>query len=223
MNKYTKAIPKDWPLKKRPRSPPRQDMPTSPSGESSKCRGDVTTLFPPLRVYATMPWLLPASDSSCPAWEHGGFWMRCYPMSRPPPYQREGESRGHVFDRLWWPVHDRLGQRQSVWCSTPHRSDRSPTGQTDLSRYWPNFILQSKNTILKRRRTKASTCRFILGRPQSMMSCRLAMSKLVSKTWKRDRWFLGNGSKSLSWTMTMKPAIETPRINTLNLGGTHQG
>ena len=110
-----------------------------------------------------------------------------------------------------------------VGCSTPHRSDRSPTSQTDLSRYWPNFILQSKNTILKRRRTKASTCRFILGRPQSMMSCRLAMSKLMSKTWKRDRWFLGNGSKSLSWTMTMKLAIATRRINTLNLGGTHQG
>ena len=39
--------------------------------------------------------------------------MQCYPMPYPPNFQREGSSRGPVFDRLKQPVHDRLGQHQS--------------------------------------------------------------------------------------------------------------
>ncbi|XP_025826659.1 mitochondrial GTPase 1-like isoform X2 [Panicum hallii] len=48
LNKYMKqkAVPKDRPLKKRPWSPPHQNRPSSPQGESSKRRGDVTTPFP---------------------------------------------------------------------------------------------------------------------------------------------------------------------------------
>jgi hypothetical protein len=62
LNKYTKAVPKDRPLKKKPRSPLRQGK----LGEFRKLRGDVTTLFSTQKVYATMPWAPPASDSSCP-------------------------------------------------------------------------------------------------------------------------------------------------------------
>jgi hypothetical protein len=48
LNKYTnqKAVPRDRPLKKRSRLPPC-DKSSSPRGESSKRRGDITTLFPP--------------------------------------------------------------------------------------------------------------------------------------------------------------------------------
>jgi hypothetical protein len=66
LNKYTKAAPKDWPLKKEPSSPPRQGKRSSPRGESSKYRGDSTTEFPPQKVYATTSWASPASDFSCP-------------------------------------------------------------------------------------------------------------------------------------------------------------
>src|SRR6185436_4374949 len=55
LNKYTKAVQKDRPLKKRPRSPPRQNRPVSPMWESSRRRGDVVTLYPP-QMCATMPW-----------------------------------------------------------------------------------------------------------------------------------------------------------------------
>ena len=47
LNKYTKAVPKDRPLKKEPSSPSRQGKRSSPRGESSKRRGDSTTVFPP--------------------------------------------------------------------------------------------------------------------------------------------------------------------------------
>jgi hypothetical protein len=51
LNKYAsqKAVPRDRPLKKRPRSPPHQDWPLSPRGESHKRRGNITTLFPPTK------------------------------------------------------------------------------------------------------------------------------------------------------------------------------
>jgi len=84
LNKYTKAIPKDRPLKKRSRSPLHQEKLESPRGKFRKNRGDVTTLFPPQTVYATMPWAPPALDSSCPTWEHEGVWMQCYSMPHPP-------------------------------------------------------------------------------------------------------------------------------------------
>jgi hypothetical protein len=56
LNKYTnqKAVPRDWPLKKRSRSPSHQNRTSSPWGESSKRKGDITTLFPSQKVYATM-------------------------------------------------------------------------------------------------------------------------------------------------------------------------
>ena len=103
LNKYTKAVQNDRPLKKRPRSPPRQDRLVSPRRESSRRRGDVVTLYPP-QMCATMPWVPPASNAINPAWEHGGIWMQCFPMPYPPHYQ--GES-----SRV--PMHDRLGPRQS--------------------------------------------------------------------------------------------------------------
>ena len=117
LNKYTKAVPKDRSLKKKPRSPLHQGKPAYPRGEFSKRRGDVTTLFPPQKVYPTMPWAPSASDSSCSTWECEGIWMQCYLMLHPLSYQRGGNFRNPVFDRLVRPVHDqsgyhRLGQRQ---------------------------------------------------------------------------------------------------------------
>jgi len=73
LNKYTKAVQNDRPLKKRPRSPPCQDRPASPRRESSRRRGDVVTLYPPQKMYATMPWMPPASNATNPAWQHGGI------------------------------------------------------------------------------------------------------------------------------------------------------
>ena len=51
LNKYTKAVPKDRSLKKELSSPPCQDKRSSPRGESSKRRGDSTTVFSPQKVY----------------------------------------------------------------------------------------------------------------------------------------------------------------------------
>jgi len=56
LNKYKKAVPKNRPLKKKLRSPLHQGKPASLRGEFNKRRGDVTTLFPPQKVYPTMPW-----------------------------------------------------------------------------------------------------------------------------------------------------------------------
>ena len=100
LNKYAKAVPKDQLLKKTPRSPLHQGKPTYPRREFSKRKRDVTTLFPPQKVYSTMPWMPPATDSSCPTWEHEGIWMQCYPMPHSPPHQRGGNFRRPVFDRL---------------------------------------------------------------------------------------------------------------------------
>ena len=100
LNKYAKTIPKDRSLKKTPRSPLHQGKPAYPRGEFSKRRGDVTTLFPPQKVYSTMPWAPSASDSSCPTWEHEGIWLQCYPMPFSPSHQRGGNFRRLVFDRL---------------------------------------------------------------------------------------------------------------------------
>ena len=96
LNKYTKAVQNDRPLKKRPQSPPRQDRPVSPRRESSRHRGDVVTLYPP-QMCATMPWVPPASNATNPAWEHEGMWMQCFPMPYRPHYQGES-SRVPVHD-----------------------------------------------------------------------------------------------------------------------------
>ena len=124
LSKYTKAVQNDRPLKKRLRSPPCQDRLVSPRRESSRRRCDVLTLYPPQKMYATMPWVPPASSATNPAWEHEGIWMQCFPMPYPPHYQ--GES-----SRV--PVHNRLGPHQSgpvqqaapVRPVTSDRSDRS--------------------------------------------------------------------------------------------------
>ena len=113
LNKYTKDVLKDRPLKKESSSSPRQGKRYSPRRESSKHRRDSTTMFPPQKVYATTPWAPPASGFSYPAWEHEGFWMYCYPMLHPPSHQREEDYRRPVFDRVTRPVHDRLGPHQS--------------------------------------------------------------------------------------------------------------
>ena len=70
----------------------------------NKCRGDVVTVFPPQRAYATMPWMPPASNATNLVWEHEGVWMQCFPMSYPLHYHGEGSRTL---------VHDRLGLRQS--------------------------------------------------------------------------------------------------------------
>ena len=84
LNKYTKAIPKDWTLKIRSRSSLRQGKRSSPRRESSKRRSDSTTVFPPQKVYATTSWAPSASGFSYPTWKHEGIWMYCYPMLHPP-------------------------------------------------------------------------------------------------------------------------------------------
>ena len=88
LNQYTKAVPNDRPLKRRPRSPPRQGKPGSPWGGPNKRRGDVTALFPPQKVFATMPWASSALDFPCLAGDREGIWIQCYPMSHPPSHQR---------------------------------------------------------------------------------------------------------------------------------------
>ena len=100
LHKYTKAVPKDRPLKKEPSSPSCQGKRSSPRGESSKRRGDSTTLFPPQKVYATTSWASPASGFSCPTWGHEGIWMYCYPMLYPPSHHKEEDHRRHVFSKV---------------------------------------------------------------------------------------------------------------------------
>ena len=144
LNKYTKAVQNDRLLKKRLRSPPRQDRPVSPRRESSRRRGDVVTLYPPQKMYATMPWVPPTSNATNPAWEHQRIWMQCFPMPYPPHYQ--GES-----SRV--PVHDRLGPRQSgpVQQTAPVRpvaADRSD----GLTRGRARLLFQDSSITLRRRR-----------------------------------------------------------------------
>ena len=140
----------------RPRSPPRQDCLVSPRREFSRRRGDVVTLYPPQKMYATMPWVPPASNVTNPAWEHEGIWMKCFPMPYPPHYQGEGSRV---------PVHDRLGPRQSgpVQQTAPVRpvatdqSDRSPpTSQTGLIRGRAKLLFRGSSTASKKRRRSRS-------------------------------------------------------------------
>ena len=101
LNKYTKAVQQDRPIKKRAWSPPRRGG--SPIREGpNKHRGDAVTVFPPQRAYATMPWMPPASSATSPVWEHEGVWMQCFPMPYPLNHQGEGSRT---------PVHERLGPR----------------------------------------------------------------------------------------------------------------
>ena len=133
LNKYTKTVPKDRPLEKQPSSPPHQDKHSSPRGESSKHRGDSTTVLPPQKVYAVTSWASPASGFSCPTWGHEGIWMYYYPMLYPPSHHREEDHRRLVFSKVSRPVHDRLGphrpgqrrQPAPVRPVTTDRSDRS--------------------------------------------------------------------------------------------------
>jgi hypothetical protein len=67
--------------------------------------------------------------------EHELIWMQCYLMPHPPSQQREEDHKRPVFDRFSWPVHDRLGSRQSGPKQQPapvrpaaDRSDRSYQG-----------------------------------------------------------------------------------------------
>ena len=113
LNKYTKVVPKDRPLKKEPSSSPCQGKRSSPRGESRKRRGDSTRVFPPQKVYATTPWASSASGFSYSSWEHEGIWMYCYPMIHPPSHRREEDHKRPVFGRVTRSVHDRLGPHQS--------------------------------------------------------------------------------------------------------------
>ena len=96
LNKYTKAVQQVRPLKKRSWSPPRGGSPIL-RGEPSKHMGDIHPVFPPQKVYATMPWIPPASNSTIPVWQNEGVWMQCFPMPYPPPYHGE-HSRTPVHD-----------------------------------------------------------------------------------------------------------------------------
>ena len=135
LNKYTKAVPKDRPIKKEPSSPSRQGKRSSPRGESSKRRGDSTIAFPSQKVYGTMSWVSPISGFSCPTWGHEGIWMYCYPMLYLPSHHREEDRRRHAFGKVSRPVHDRLGPHRSGQRRQPapvrpvaiDRSDRSET------------------------------------------------------------------------------------------------
>ena len=103
LNKYTEAIQRDRPLKKRPCSPPHHGNASPPRREFSRRRVDFPQ-FPPQQIY-TMPWAQPASNAVNLVWEHEVIWLQCFPTPYPPPYQREEGSR--------MPVHDRLGPRKS--------------------------------------------------------------------------------------------------------------
>ncbi|EEC68057.1 hypothetical protein OsI_35901 [Oryza sativa Indica Group] len=100
LNKYTKAVQGDRPVKKRPRSPMRGDS----YSENNRRRGDVITVYPTQKMYATMPWAPPASNSQYPTWEQG-MWMQCFPMPQPP--------QDYMGNGPRIPVHDRLGSHQS--------------------------------------------------------------------------------------------------------------
>lgn len=69
---YTNIVQKDRPFKKKNQGHSRITMHHLLLGES---RAGVMLLFCSLlrRVYATMPWAPPASDSSNPTWEHEGI------------------------------------------------------------------------------------------------------------------------------------------------------
>ena len=84
LNKYTKAVPKDRSLKKKPRSPLHQGKPAYPRGEFSKVRPEAL-LCPrvALRVTRAAPPLLPTTGSRLlnhlvplPShlWHHAGGW-----------------------------------------------------------------------------------------------------------------------------------------------------
>ena len=93
LNKYTKIVQQDRPLKKRPHSPPRRGNDSPPRRDFIRRRGDHPQ-FPPQKVYATMPWSPPASNVVNPVWEHEGIWLQCFPMPYPPPYQgRKDQGR----------------------------------------------------------------------------------------------------------------------------------
>ena len=111
-------------------------------------------LYPPQKMYATMPWVPPASSATNPAWEHEGMWMQCFPMPYPPHYQ--GES-----SRV--PVHYRLGSRQSgpvqqaapVRPVTSDRSDRSHQrpGQAPVPRF--EYRIKEQKPIADPKKLKA--------------------------------------------------------------------
>ena len=133
MNKYTKTVQQDRPLKKRPRSPPRRGNASPPRREFVRRRGDHPQ-FPPQKVYATMPRSPPASNAVNPVWEHEEIWLQCFLMPYPPPYQREERPRT--------PVHDRLGAHQSGSAQQappvrPVPYDRSDRSQQRPARFAP--------------------------------------------------------------------------------------
>ena len=103
LNKYTKAVQQDRPLKKRRRSPARRGNASPPRREFIRRRGDHPQ-FSPQQFYE-MPWAPPASNAINLVWEHEGIWLQCFPMPYPPPYQREECPRTLV--------HDLLGPHQS--------------------------------------------------------------------------------------------------------------
>ena len=71
LNKYSKAVQQDQPLKKRSWSPPHRGGSPMRDGPNKR-RGDVVTVFPPQKAYASMPWMPPVSNATNLVWEHEG-------------------------------------------------------------------------------------------------------------------------------------------------------
>ena len=129
--------------------------------------------------------------------------------------------------------------RWSSSIDVQHRRNGGPDGTEATAGIGPISSFKARISHQRKEGRSEAHVGLILGRLQLMMSCRLAMSRLMSRTWKRGRWFLGTRlihrskwflgnrlihcSRSLSWPMTMKRVASTPRTSTLNLGGAHRG
>jgi len=138
LNKYTNAVQQDRPLKKRPRSPPRRGNASPPRREFIRRKGD-HLLFPPQKVYATMPWSPPASDAVIRCGNMRGFGSSAF-QCHTHCHIRGRKDLGRQYMTDW--EHTNL-----VQLSRRHRLDRSTmTGQTGLSRDRRDLFLRRLNT-----------------------------------------------------------------------------
>ena len=147
LHKYTKAVPKDRPLKKEPSSPPHQGKRSSTRGESSKRR--VIALQCSLLRRCVLPrhgrhrhrvFLVLHGGMK----EFGCIVIRCYTHHLTTGRRiTEGLCSARFHDQCtidWDPTNQVRG-------GSLHRSDRSPlTGQTGLIRDRTKLILQDRFT-----------------------------------------------------------------------------
>ncbi|HET7713776.1 MAG TPA: hypothetical protein VFK94_05970, partial [Patescibacteria group bacterium] len=123
-DKYSKqkAVPGDRPLRKRMRSPPRQERPMTPPRDTQRLRSEM--------------WVPPTNPA--PVWDDNGvMWVPYQSMSQP--YFR------HALDRISRPVHDRLTFNRPGQDSRP-QAVRPPVagGQTG----WPRAVGSSSSRRL---------------------------------------------------------------------------